>query len=149
MSDTGHHVCANCKGYGTVEGGADCPSCQTFAFWVKPRQGSTQPARPAFPMPEFVRVLGLDVPLLLRSPELDTKLDSWHGYFDPSRSRVVLNELDPVEERRDTVWHELLHACEKVTATDLPEEAVTRISRAQIAILRDNPALVRWLMEDA
>jgi len=100
-------------------------------------------------MPEFVRVLGIDVPLLLRPCEADAYLDSRHGYCDPNRDRIVLRQEDTTEQRRETVWHELFHACEKASATDFEEEEVARMSRAQFAILRDNPALVRWLMEDA
>jgi hypothetical protein len=100
-------------------------------------------------MPEFVRVLGLDVPLLVRSPDQDTFLDTKHGYFDPGRCRIVVRDIDGMEERRESVLHELLHALEKATATPLEEEQVCRFGRGLFAILRDNPALVRWLMEDA
>jgi len=102
-----------------------------------------------YPMPEFVRVLGIDVPLLLRRSDEDAYLDSRHGYCDHGRDRIVLRREDTQEQRRETVWHELLHAVEKATTTDLPEEVLGRVSRAQYAILRDNPALVAWLMEDA
>jgi hypothetical protein len=106
------------------------------------------PNRP--PRPEAVRVLGVSMPVLVRSEDEDCYLDGKHGYIDHSRGRIILNaRRAALAEAPETVLHEILHGLEVATATPLTEEVVTRISRGLYAVLRDNPELVRWLMEGA
>jgi hypothetical protein len=101
------------------------------------------------PMPEFVRVLGVDVPLLLTDPREHVFLRDCHGYADGDRGAIVLNQNTSLEKRRDTVLHEVLHFLERALRTELEEEQLGRMGRGLFAVLRDNPALVAWLMEDA
>jgi hypothetical protein len=100
--------------------------------------------------PEAVRVLGVEVPVLVRDMNEDTVLDRWDGYTDHARGRIVLRAGHAEGyEGRETLLHELLHVLEKATCTALEEEEVGRLSRGLFAVLRDNPELVRWLMEGA
>ena len=55
----------------------------------------------------------------------------------------------PADRERAIVWHEILHAVESDAGIELPEEHVRAMAAGLFAVLRDNPALTAWLLEEA
>jgi len=100
---------------------------------------------PPKPMPLVLRVVGLDIPLLLRGDD-DNYLDDKMGYCDFKRNHIILSDMNPLTVLRETCLHEVLHAVDHAVQSSLCEEDVHRLARALYAVLRDNPAFVDWLV---
>lgn len=74
--------------------------------------------------------------------------------YGRTRARQALIQLDPDQsatQARDTMLHELLHACVSNTPLNLSDEDEERVVRGitpwLLAALRDNPRLVAYLTE--
>jgi hypothetical protein len=73
------------------------------------------------------------------------------GTFDGARLRILANpSLAPMVQRR-VLLHELLHAAVFLGNDESikdEETAVSVIDNPLLMVLRDNPKVVAWLMED-
>lgn len=69
------------------------------------------------------------------------------GWSDHNLQLIRLNDLQSDDSLRDTLLHEALHCIAHLTATELDEGAVTRLSTALLETLRSNPKLVRALLK--
>ncbi len=78
------------------------------------------------------------------------------GHFDESEEfgacvyhllKIVIDETQNPQHKRDTLWHELLHAVEKELDLKISEKQVRQIASMQLAIMRGNPALMEFLLE--
>lgn len=72
--------------------------------------------------------------------------DDSDGESDPVQQRVLLRRNHGFEGARDTALHEIIHAVDSQMALDLSEAQVEGLGTGMLAMLRDNPAFVRWLM---
>lgn len=83
------------------------------------------------------------------------------GATDPLKLMLVVDPNRPEGGIRETLWHELTHALVWATGInldtgqasvaqdeDLQETVVSQLATAQLAMLRDNPDLVRYLACD-
>lgn len=71
------------------------------------------------------------------------------GYIDHKRLLVYFNASWHEDQIRDTILHEAIHAAEQhADLQHLEEHEVTALSTTLLAILRDNPKLVAYLMGD-
>jgi hypothetical protein len=78
------------------------------------------------------------------SPDLAAEEDSW-GQCS-RRTRTIV--LDPIAEQPVTLLHELLHAIAHAQGLeDLREEHIHGLARGLTAVLADNSALRRWLLQ--
>jgi hypothetical protein len=77
------------------------------------------------------------------------------GNCDADHERILIQEGMASGATRDTVLHELIHACFgqgwmirlKNIDKDLEEELVEALAPRLLALLRDNPKLVAYLTE--
>ena len=60
--------------------------------------------------------------------------------------RIELDETQPDQMKRDTVWHEILHGVEAELDLKLKEKQVRQIASMQVAIMRDNPEVIAYLL---
>ncbi len=60
--------------------------------------------------------------------------------------KIELDETQPDQHKRDSLWHEILHGIEHELNLKLTEKQVRQIASMQIAIMRDNPELMRYLL---
>lgn len=95
---------------------------------------------------DAVRVLGIDYKVALVEGLHDTH-EAW-GIFQTAHASIAIDSQLCEQQRRDTLGHELTHAIEDRLGLDLGEATVQQIGGAWVAMLRENPALVAWLMGD-
>jgi hypothetical protein len=102
-------------------------------------------ASPATGLPKTVRLLHLTIPLVSGGTTDDDSLGEWHAnkaeiHYDPTATAPVL---------RETILHEMLHAiCEHTGLNPDEHETIIRsISPLILHMLKENPKLLRWLVE--
>jgi hypothetical protein len=84
----------------------------------------------------------------------DGEVGNHHGY----RCAITYSEQPDAQQLRDIIWHEILHALMyetglgfemKDSPEDVTEERVVRaMATASLALLRDNPRIARFLLEN-
>ena len=95
--------------------------------------------------PYVIKMLGSDVAVdFLESVIVDN--DPAIGTYDQELSRILIKDGMSASSTRDTLMHELLHAILQHYEMD-SEKIVRLMTPALIAILRDNPKLVRFFTE--
>lgn len=91
----------------------------------------------------------------LRVEHAEQKVLSGHSDHDALRINVDTGPAVAADTSRDTVLHEVLHAIAFLSGlssdwgTQREEEIVRRLSPLLLDVLRRNPALVAYLLEDA
>lgn len=68
--------------------------------------------------PKIIEVLGTDIQILFRNSKDDPKLDNCVGYFDSSKSWIIIKILEPDEMtlgdldkyQKEILRHEIIHA---------------------------------------
>ena len=95
-------------------------------------------------VPKTVRIAGhiIDVVLVPPSP-LGDELD---GSFEEAQQTICVAVSGP-DSMRETLLHEVIHACERAGLLDMDEHQVHVLARNLYAFMRDNPAAVAWLMD--
>ena len=81
--------------------------------------------------------------------EILERSKSW-GEVDHGGQRIHLNSTAPVGQRRDTLWHEILHCVARHANLDAAwgaeaEDYVERLETALLMVFADNPAVVAML----
>jgi hypothetical protein len=64
-----------------------------------------------------------------------------------SEQRLMLRDGMAGQQERDTLLHELLHACGQVVGHELEEHEVAALTPVLLGVLRSNPDVVTYLME--
>lgn len=102
--------------------------------------------------PSVAHICGKDYSIVWEKGESLAGTDNV-GYVSVSKCEVRIASGQHIQQQRDTLLHELLHiiwseiGIGEVDPKDLTEERVIRpLATAIIAALRDNPALVRYLL---
>lgn len=106
--------------------------------------------------PSKIKVNHLEVPIKLCSGE-QAETEGYHGWFDPRKVEICMQEdLSPMFFR-EILLHEVLHAIfhayrlagdmsgspQKKKYTE--EDIVLRLAPAIMAFIKDNPDFIRWL----
>ncbi len=78
----------------------------------------------------------------------DAPLTENDGEIDFERNVISIAPNLPHDEERDTVLHEITHAVEKQLNCRIPEEKLRIIVTGLYAVLKDNPRLATYLLED-
>lgn len=99
--------------------------------------------------PSKVKVLGRVYKM--RSDATTNALANSEGLHNPRGDEILLDTTVAPAQLRDAVLHELLHAVwyasaldQKYTSTD-EEDAIWTLTPLILALLRDNPKLVKYL----
>lgn len=93
-----------------------------------------------------IRVLGklwnvIPTPGLYRDEET-------YGLCIASQLKIKVDADLVHQQARDTLWHELFHAAEKELGLNIPERVVRQISTVQLQVMRENPGLMKFLLEE-
>jgi len=72
--------------------------------------------------------------------------DSGESDFDRCLIVHTVNECE--QQRRDTLLHEIIHAVSDSIKLKLKEKQVHALACALLAVLRDNPELVEYLLKE-
>lgn len=95
-----------------------------------------------------VRILGHDLDIQF-TPEDDPRLDDAWGRLYLDEQVILVSEGLSATITRETLFHEILHAADFMgSPRHLSEGAIHRISAIMFATLRDNPEIVKWLLEE-
>ena len=101
--------------------------------------------------PERIRILGKRFALhfvdknhegLKDSPEDD---DPGMGRQDTDKQEMFVRQGQPLDSEQDTVLHEITHCVDEMLDLGLTEDQVTKLAMGLLAVLKDNPALIRYL----
>jgi hypothetical protein len=78
------------------------------------------------------------------------KVDEEDSYGEHSyaKQEIRLRDEQSFEPARDTLLHEALHGVDEQMSIGLSEKQVRMLGSGVLALMRDNPWFVRWLMED-
>lgn len=69
------------------------------------------------------------------------------GLHQPFAAQTIVSSDTADEEQKATVLHEIVHDIDHLVHCEMKERDVCAFASALFAIMRDNPALIRWLME--
>lgn len=96
-------------------------------------------------MPKTLRIGGKTYPVnLTHEKEMGTFLGEIRYTFQEIRVR----EQQCEDGKRETLLHEVLHAASDLGHSEVPEPAIDSLSKCLFGIFRDNPELVKWMMEE-
>jgi hypothetical protein len=88
-----------------------------------------------------------------------TQKKGYYGHTDPKAATIYLSPETALEQTRLTLWHEVLHALHETVmgspswqglsedAREAEERVVLRWEHPTLAVLRDNPDLVAYLVD--
>lgn len=104
-------------------------------------------------LPKSVKVLGKKYKVVVAEPEVkvngaDKLLDSSNFLYGRCNSRdctITLNADQDVEQMKDTLVHEMLHAYDYSLQLDLTEHQVRRLAVCVMSMLADNPEVAKLL----
>ena len=93
--------------------------------------------------PKRVRVLGHSLRV-----EFVASIDDGEsaGAIDYETGRVLIDSNQPLDERRSTLLHEMIHGVSDGMGLEWEEDKVQEVERVIFALLRDNPTAVRWML---
>jgi hypothetical protein len=97
------------------------------------------------PVPNVVRFMGKSYKVLVDDAEID---ESDYGEYSHGEGVVRINgEAQWAHETMDTLLHEFIHAIDENMQIGLKEKQVARLGTGLLALLRDNPSLVKYLTQ--
>lgn len=70
------------------------------------------------------------------------------GHSKQTDTELHVRDGMPADRERAILWHEILHAVESDAGISLTEEQVRAMAAGLFAVLRDNPDLTRYLLEE-
>ena len=156
------YVCVNqdCKRFASIEKPErlTCPVCG-WTLVLQPGKGS--PAQAAPPIPERLRIGHVNY--VVQHSDDHINHVSFHasrqyaGYSDGAKSVIGVREDMHPDVEAETLVHEILHQCLRVSATDpdkdvqagcqdIEERTVAAIAGPLLGTLRDNPDLLTYLL---
>jgi hypothetical protein len=94
-------------------------------------------------LPKYVRVIGKRYKVKVVEKVDDEDSD---GESCPVDQTILMKQAHGFENARDTALHEAIHAVDHQMHLGLTEQHVEGLGTGILALLRDNPAFVRWLM---
>lgn len=94
-------------------------------------------------LPKTLRIIGKLYKLLIVE-----KVDEEESYgeHDYATQEIRSQQDQGFEPARDTVLHEALHGVDEQMDIGLKERQVRKLGTGILALMRDNPSFVRWLM---
>lgn len=94
--------------------------------------------------PEKIDILGKKFTIKLLEPEEQEDSD---GYMELSK-QVIAIRLQPANDyNHDTGLHEVIHAIDEILRLKLKEHQVHQLASGLIAVLKQNPLFVEWLLK--
>jgi hypothetical protein len=105
---------------------------------------ASEPKNEGMP-PEMIDVLGKSFNVKILAPDESEGND---GYMDLSIYEIGVRMHPSNDYNKDTVFHELTHAIDEVMALKLKEHQVHQLAVGWMAVLKHNPKLAKWLLND-
>lgn len=74
--------------------------------------------------------------------------DDVDGLFDRQKKLIQIAAGQTHDDERETILHEILHALEVQMDAEIPEAKLRQLAVGLYAALKDNPKLVKYLLEE-
>lgn len=68
------------------------------------------------------------------------------GRSDGLKQTIAIEDRQPLASEQDCVLHEVLHHIEYAMKMDIREEIVEKFASGLLAVMKDNPGLVKYLL---
>jgi hypothetical protein len=78
-------------------------------------------------------------------PSITEGEDTFAGRIDHDRQTIKIEDGQTLESEQDTILHEVMHGIERAMDLEIPETVIHRMATGLIAVLKDNPAFIRYL----
>lgn len=98
--------------------------------------------------PKFVRLAGRTFKLNISKARFGPRDVVHFGLYQPIEGVVNINGNMILDQQKATVVHECLHDFDMNSNYDLGEKRVNTLAALIYAWMRDNPELVRWLIQE-
>ena len=95
----------------------------------------------------FIRIVGKDYELIV-TQGLIHENEVVHGLCEPTKCIISISEDQDIQNKKDTVIHECAHAIAEAMGTDIPEQHILILGTGLYAWMRENPLLIKWIMQD-
>jgi DNA-directed RNA polymerase subunit M/transcription elongation factor TFIIS len=97
-----------------------------------------------------VRVLGVDYEIIYEKTDGNTlKKDDLWGLINHRNSQIIVDEGLATGPERETILHEIFHACDKAAETKMTEEELSSFSAVVFAVMADNPDVMMYIATGA
>jgi hypothetical protein len=94
--------------------------------------------------PKKIDILGKKFTIKLLQPDEQENCD---GYMNLSE-QIIAIRLQPANDyNHDTGFHEMVHAVDEILSIGLKEKQVHQLSAGLIAVLKQNPDFIAWLLK--
>lgn len=94
--------------------------------------------------PERIKILGK--PYRVEYVPLNSdKLEGNNALCVPDEQRIYMADSLPLETEQDLLWHEIKHAVEGSMGLDLDDSVIERLATGELAVIKENPALLTYL----
>lgn len=70
-----------------------------------------------------------------------------YGKCSPESCEIHLRQTQDIQQKKDTLLHECLHAVDEAMQLGLTEEQVYGLAGGVYALLHDNKHFAKWLLE--
>ena len=67
------------------------------------------------------------------------------GELDPTLQKISIRKGQPWEQEQDTLLHEVVHAVDCELSLNMKESQVHGVATGILAVLKDNPKLMRFI----
>lgn len=98
--------------------------------------------------PKTIRLAGRTFKLNITKTKFGTPDSEHFGLYEALKAVVNINANMTLDQQKATVVHEVLHDFDAQSSYDLGEKRVNTIGALFFAWMRDNPDLVRWLIQE-
>lgn len=96
--------------------------------------------------PTKLKILGKTFTVNPVDPDVLSDGDT-RGRWNSSKCTIHYRADGSIDDVKDTVFHEVLHAIDYTAQLELTERQVHALSGLVLAVCRDNPDLINWLLE--
>lgn len=95
-------------------------------------------------LPRNIRVMGVDIPIVVTEKEMEDCFGCW----ELATGTITIAPGIADDHLRVTLLHELLHAIDDLAGAGIKHSHIYLISQILFAVLRGNPELRRWFLEE-
>ncbi len=97
--------------------------------------------------PERIKIVGKRFRVQYLPEVTNDAGEPCYGTSDVTKQLILIEDGMPHERERDTLLHECIHAIDDQLNMGLDEDQVARLATTILALLLDNPAFARYLLE--
>ena len=95
--------------------------------------------------PERLRIIGKRYTVKWLDEVLDEEGKPLNGQADCDGLVIEMNNSLAIDTEQDILLHEVLHAVEGQMGLDVEDTVIERLATGLLAVLKDNPSLIRYL----